>query len=87
MLKEKKLAAERFRIQQTENASLRSDLSEIKQLLVVGRPQQTFMINTMAAAAPASTMPAFGPSEEPEVPEAFEDQTFEPIADLEVHPI
>ena len=45
------------------------------------------MINTMAAAAPASTMPAFGPPEEPEAPEAFEDQTFEPIADLEVHPI
>ena len=45
------------------------------------------MINTTATAAPARTMPVFGLPEEPEVPEAFEDQTFEPIADLEVHPI
>ena len=44
------------------------------------------MINTMATAAAASTTAAFGPPEEPEVPEAFE-QTFEPYGDLVVNPI
>ena len=44
-------------------------------------------INTSVITAPTLNQAMVDPPEEPDVPEAFEDQTFEPFADMAANPI